>query len=235
MARWLVEQGQVRVRGGEHVRVQRRDVVARRAPRRSATSAKRKALFRKAKLPRDPRPPANSDELANSVPPTAAYVARLAREFPADQRERTQRRAQSRAARPARNVRVPARAQVAPRTRRAERSRRERKRKRKRKKRSPRARAPSTRTTRRDDEGFRPSDLARLAGDAKLHAWLAAEEKAHDEEEADAETRGGLAEETRARGRDDAYARYPPTTFYGAASLGDARCSRGCFVRTCTN
>ena len=74
---------------------------------------------------------------------------------------------------------------------------------------------------RRDDEGFRPSDLARLAGDAKLHAWLAAEEKAHDEEEADAETRGGLAEETRARARRVSYAFYPPTTFYGAASLGD--------------
>ena len=53
---------------------------------------------------------------------------------------------------------------------------------------------------RRDDEGFRPSDLARLAGDAKLHAWLAAEEKAHDEEEADAETRPSTSGD--ASGRD---------------------------------
>ena len=73
---------------------------------------------------------------------------------------------------------------------------------------------------RRDDEGFRPSDLARLAGDATLSAWLVAVEQAHDEEEAKAEA---AARPPRALSRafGETYEIYPPTTFYGAASLGD--------------
>ena len=72
---------------------------------------------------------------------------------------------------------------------------------------------------RRDDEGFRPSDLARLAGDAALSAWLVAVEKAYDEEEADAEA--AAASPPRSFRETYTYETYPPTTFYGAASLGD--------------
>lgn len=69
---------------------------------------------------------------------------------------------------------------------------------------------------RRDDEGFRPSDLARLAGDGNLHAWLVAVENAYDEEEANAEAKKKAPQK-----KPVAYALYPPTTFYGAASVGD--------------
>ena len=70
---------------------------------------------------------------------------------------------------------------------------------------------------RRDDEGFRPSDLARLAGDARLHAWLTDVERAYDEDESRTETRrmtGRMTDRS-------TYTLYPPSTFYGAASLGD--------------
>ena len=74
---------------------------------------------------------------------------------------------------------------------------------------------------RRDDEGFRPSDLARLAGDNELHAWLVAVENAYDEEEAKAEAKQKAPPAPKKKRAPVAYALYPPTTFYGAASVGD--------------
>ena len=221
VARWLVEQGKCAfaavntfgcnaamwcAQGAEEERDER----------------EAKSAFQKSETLAGPRdPPANSDELANSVPPTAAYVASLGVSFrpinanghsavhKAAQRGRREMCAFLLGRRWPRGL-------DAPRGRDANENENEKEKK--------EARARSlvdANHLRRDDEGFRPSDLARLAGDAKLHAWLAAEEKAHDEEEADAETRGGLAEETRARDATVSYAFYPPTTFYGAASLGD--------------
>jgi ankyrin repeat protein len=74
---------------------------------------------------------------------------------------------------------------------------------------------------RRDDEGFRPSDLARLAGDNELHAWLVAVENAYDEEEAKAEAKQKAPPAPKRKRAPVAYALYPPTTFYGSASVGD--------------
>jgi ankyrin repeat protein len=184
-------------------------------------------------------PPANSDELGE-VPPTTAYVASLGvsfRPINANGHSAVHKAAQ----RGRRDVCAFLLGRRWPRGLDAPRGGDANEKNEKEKEEEARARAlVDANHLRRDDEGFRPSDLARLAGDAKLHAWLAAEEKAHDEEEADAETRpstSGDASGRDASGRDasgdarlalsrarDAtvsYALYPPTTFYGAASLGD--------------
>ena len=75
-----------------------------------------------------------------------------------------------------------------------------------------------------DNEGFAPSDLARLAGDARLSAFLAARERdARAEEDADArETDLDAATRARlARVAAEATPRVPPVTFYAAAATGD--------------
>ena len=97
---------------------------------------------------------------------------------------------------------------------------------------SPKARSLVDRNHLRPDaEGFRPSDLARLAGDMELHKWLCAVEQGYDDEEKDDSIKDTTKVTTVKDATKDSseekiqktggYRRYPPTTFYGAASLGD--------------
>ena len=94
-----------------------------------------------------------------------------------------------------------------------------------------------------DDEGFRPSDLARLAGDLELRDFLEARQRQADAADAaDAET--DRADETSTRafvGRDGESERraalratleyvHPPATFYAAAASGDVGLLRACVV-----
>ena len=83
-----------------------------------------------------------------------------------------------------------------------------------------------------DDEGFRPSDLARLAGDVRLRDFLEARQHEWDAEtdERDETNEGDEIERrSRALGASLQYA-HPPATFYAAAASGDVRLLRACVV-----
>ena len=91
-----------------------------------------------------------------------------------------------------------------------------------------------------DNEGFTPADHARLAGDARLAAWLRARQREasardrarfirdgrddgndeNDETLAD-ESRGNDSVDPRVRDASGVETTYPPATFYGAAAVGD--------------
>lgn len=94
-----------------------------------------------------------------------------------------------------------------------------------------------------DDEGFRPSDLARLAGDLDLRDFLEARQREADAADAaDAEIDESDGTSTRAFvGRDGESERraalratleyaHPPATFYAAAASGDVGLLRACVV-----
>ena len=94
-----------------------------------------------------------------------------------------------------------------------------------------------------DNEGFTPADHARLAGDARLAAWLRARQREasarecarfirdglDDGNDGNDETLAAVADESRGNDSVDRRVRdasgvettYPPATFYGAAAVGD--------------
>ena len=86
-----------------------------------------------------------------------------------------------------------------------------------------------------DDEGFRPSDLARLAGDVRLRDFLEARQREWDAEtdetdetnERDERDERDEIERRFALGASLRYA-HPPATFFAAAASGDVRLLRAC-------
>ena len=81
-----------------------------------------------------------------------------------------------------------------------------------------------------DNEGFTPADHARLAGDARLAAWLRARQREASVRECarfmqrDGRNDGGGGDDSghrRVRDASGVETTYPPATFFGAAAVGD--------------